>query len=139
MIHYPSRKSSSEKRKRAPPETKAVAPASRFLTGPFRFYSKMNLCFSKPAAGAVVHPLPHPPDQLEGEFQSDLHHALAAGTDERIAGREVRRQERSAERNARTRGISGVDGTRGARRIGGDGMVEDIEDFPARLNAIALF
>src|SRR5580692_4642386 len=95
----------------------------------------MTFGFFKSAAGSTKSDRP---SQLEGEFQYDLHHALAARADERIAGREVRRQERSAERGVGTGGISSVDGTGSARRIGGDGMVENVEDFPACLDAITL-
>jgi hypothetical protein len=42
----------------------------------------------------------HRPNRLEGYFQSDLHHALASRADERIAGGEVVRHARIAERAA---------------------------------------
>jgi hypothetical protein len=67
-----------------------------------QFQLKMTFGFSKSVAGAMGYFPSHRPNRLEGEFQTNLHNPLAAGADERIAGREVRRQERSAERGART-------------------------------------
>jgi hypothetical protein len=42
----------------------------------------------------------HRPNRLEGYFQSNLHHALASRANERIAGGEVVRHARIAERAA---------------------------------------
>jgi len=99
---------------------------------------EMTFGFSKSVACVRKRSPSHRPNRLEADLQSYLHHPLASRANERIAGREIRRQEGSAERNARTGGIAGIDKARCARGIGGDGMIEDVEDFPARLNAIAL-
>jgi hypothetical protein len=49
----------------------------------------MTTSFFKSAAGPTESDRPN---QLEGEFKTDLHDSLAARADERIAGREVWRQ-----------------------------------------------
>ena len=47
--------------------------------------------------------------RLEADLQSDLHYSLASRANKWIACRKVRRQERGAERNGRTRGITRID------------------------------
>jgi hypothetical protein len=74
----------------------------------------------------------------EDEFQSELHYPLASRANERIAGPEVRRRERSPDLGTSTKAIPRIDTVRSALRVGGDGMIEDVEDLPARLDAIAL-
>ena len=101
---------------------------------------RMSLRLSESVAGAKESVPSHRPVRLlERELQSDLHHAVAPRANEWIASRKVGRQERSAECSVRAWGITGIDRARCARGIGGDGMVEGIENFPTRLNAIALF
>jgi hypothetical protein len=60
-------------------------------------------------AGARADSPSHRQNQLEGEFQPELHHALASRADQRIARREVRRQARKAEWAAPLERIPGID------------------------------
>jgi hypothetical protein len=120
------------------PSTKSWT--ARLLVSSRRLQRKPEMTFGlcKSRAGARECSPSDRPSRLEADLQPDLHDPLASRANERIAGREIRRQEGSAERNARTGGIAGIDKARCARRICGDGMIENVEDFPSCLNAIAL-
>src|SRR5882762_2960950 len=82
--------------------------------------------------------LSHRPNQLEGEFQTDLHYALASRANEWIAGNEIRRGEGAAEHWRSIQQVVGID--EAARTIGvcGERLVDHVEDLPARLDSITL-
>src|SRR5579863_7696734 len=95
----------------------------------------MTFGFSKPVAGPTESDRPN---RLEGDLQSDLYDPLASRADKRIARGKVVRHARKAERAARLELVTTVDEAGRAIGVSRNGVIDDVEDFPAELEAIPL-